>query len=273
MKASRIAFMLTGAALLGACDRETTSVFTANNGPLAYVRFVNAVSDSGSGDWRFIDAVENSPTTFGLAFRGLFPGATYQGAGAGSRHLRVFQTSTDIVQTQKVFFDTTFNFQASTHYTLVAAGSLRSGTAKLYILTDDFTDPGSQIAVRVFNAGAGAVDVYLSPAGGTSTLPAATAAGLANFTATKYVSMAAGALALRAFSTGSTAFPAMVDATVPAGLPADKANNLTAVGGSTQGGSVITAFIFPRSVAGSAAANFTTPGVVYIVDRHPPSGF
>src|SRR6185369_14560725 len=161
---------------------------------------------------------------------------------------------------------------AGTHYTLLAAGNLRDKTAKMYILTDDFTDPGSQVALRVINTGAGVVDVYASPTGGTSTLPTPFAAAVANFTATKWVSMAAGAASLRAFATGSTTFPAMIDVAAPAGLPADRANNLTAVGGIAQGGSVLTAFVYPRSVAGSKAANFTTPGIVFIDDRNPSSG-
>jgi len=235
--------------------------------------FVNGVPDSGAGDWRFIDQVEGSPTAFGLAFRSMFPGSGYQLAAAGSRHLRVFQTSTDIQQTQVVWFDTTFTLQAGTHYTLLAAGNLRDKTAKMYILTDDFTDPGSQVALRVINTGAGVVDVYASPTGGTSTLPTPFAAAVANFTATKWVSMAAGAASLRAFATGSTTFPAMIDVAAPAGLAADRANNLTAVGGVTQGGSVLTAFIFPRSVAGSKATSFTSAGILFIVDRNPPSGF
>src|SRR5215216_7399182 len=118
MTAMRITFLLACAALVGACSADSTAVFTANNGPLAFTRFVNAISDSGAGDWRFVDAVENSPTTFGLPFRSSFPGAGYQGTGAGSRHLRVFQSSTDIAQTQKVFFDTTFTFESGKHYTL-----------------------------------------------------------------------------------------------------------------------------------------------------------
>ncbi|MGH9887615.1 MAG: hypothetical protein ACREBE_18945, partial [bacterium] len=132
---------------------------------------------------------------------------------------------------------------------------------------------GAQVSMRVVNAGAGTVDVYTSASGGTSSLPSAMASGLANFAVTKYVNMAVGPLAVRAFATGSTAFPAMLDVVAPAGVPADRANNLTAVGGTTQAGSALTAFLVPRSVAGSAAANFTTPGVIYIVDRYPPSGF
>ena len=82
-----------------------------------------------------------------------------------------------------------------------------------------------------------------------------------------------GTTSLRAFATGSTTFPAMIDVAAPAGLAADRANNLTAVGGVTQAGSVLTAFVFPRSVAGSKATSFTTPGILFIVDRNPPSGF
>lgn len=258
---------------VAACSSDAGKVFTSNNGPIAYVRFVNAVPDSGNGDWRFVDQIEGSPTAFGLAFRSMFPGSGYQLLAAGSRHLKVFQTSTDIQQTQVVWFDTTFNFQAGTHYTLLAAGNLRDKTAKMYVLTDDFADPGTQVALRVINAGAGTVDVYASPTGGTSSLPTPFAAGVANFAATKWVAMAPGAVSLRAFASGSTTFPAMIDVTAPAGLAADHDKNLTAVGGFAQAGSVLTAFVYPRSVAGSKAASFTTPAIVFIVDRNPPSGF
>lgn len=260
-------------ALFAGCSSDAGKVFTADNGPIAYVRFVNAVPDSGAGDWRFVDQIEGSPTAFGLAYRAMFPGSGYQLLAAGSRHLRVFQTSNDIQQTQVVWFDTTFNFQAGTHYTLLAAGTLRDKTAKMYVLSDDFTDPGTQVALRVVNAGAGTVDVYASPTGGTSTLPTPFAASVANFAVTKWVAIATGAVSLRAFASGSTAFPAMIDVAAPAGLAADHAKNLTAVGGVAQAGSVLTAFVYPRSVAGSKAASFTSPGIVFVVDRNPPSGF
>jgi hypothetical protein len=284
MKQGRIGLLLIGTALVSGCAGDKGSVFTANNGPIAFTRFVNAVSDSGAQDWRFVDQVEGSPTAFGLTFRAMFPGASYQLTAAGARHLRIFQSSSDIVQTQKVYFDTTFNFAANTHYTIIAAGTLRDRTAKLYILTDDYSDPGAQVSLRVFNAGAGTVDVYASASGGTSTLPGAFATALGNFSGTKYTNMAVGPVSLRGFTSGITAFPAMVDVVAPAGLPADRVNNLTAVGGTTQAGSALTAFIYPRSVAGSLAATNTsssgpcptgcaTPGIIYIVDRYPPSGF
>jgi hypothetical protein len=56
-------------AALAACSSDAGKVFTADNGPIAYVRFVNAVPDSGAGDWRFVDQIEGSPVAFGLTFR------------------------------------------------------------------------------------------------------------------------------------------------------------------------------------------------------------
>ena len=74
----------------------------------------------------------------------------------------------------------------------------------------------------------------------------------------------------------------MVDATAPAGVAADKVNNLTAVGGSTIAGSDFTAFVFPAATAGTRGAlvvagtcptRCATAGAVFAVDKYPPSGF
>ncbi len=284
MRGFKIGLALAAIAALAGC-RDASKVTTADIPPLAYVRFVNAVPDSGGQDWRFVDQVEYSPTTFNMKFRGVFPGATYQGAAAGSRHLTVFQapinlsipaqSSPSLVST--VFFDTTYTFTAGAYYTIIATGNLRpGGTPKqLIILNDAFADPGSNVSVRVVNLGAGSsLDVYGSATGGTSTLPSSKlASGIAAYSASTWMTMAPGALALRAFAAGSVTFPAMIDSPAPTGVAADRVNDLTAVGGSTIAGSVFTAFIFPRSVAGSIASSFTTPGIVYAVDKYPPSGF
>ena len=169
-------------------------------------------------------------------------------------------------------------------YTIVALGSLRSKTAKLLILTDNYTDPGSNVAVRVVNVGAAAsLDVYGSATGGTSALPATPlAAAVAQYTATAWSTLTPGALTLRALNAGSKTLPAMVDVAAPAGVAADRTLNLTAVGGSTIAGSAFTGFIFPSAVTGSLAAQViagtcptrcTTAGIVYAVDKYPPSGF
>lgn len=274
MKAFRLGALLAALVAVAACDPKGEATYPAKV-PTAAVRFVHAVSDTGGMDWRFVDQVELSPTTFGLQFRGIFPGAGYQQLGAGARHLRIFQTSTDIAQTQVVLFDTTFTFTAGSHYTIMAAGTLRNKAAKLYIYQDDVPDPGSNIAVRVINAGTGStIDAYGSASGGTSTLPSSPfAANVAPFAATKWATMAPGPLAVRVLASGSQALPAMIDAAAPAGAKADAQNDLTAVGGSTIAGSAFTAFAFPPSVAGSKAASSTKASIVFAVDHYPPSGF
>jgi hypothetical protein len=294
MRRFKLGFAFACLAGLTACAGDASKVFYANQGQVAYIRFVNAIPDSGAQDWRFVDAVEGSPTIQQLSFRGIWPGASYQSATAGTRHLRVFQSSLDptfadptlatpaIVST--VFVDSTFNLNAGTHYTIMAVGSLRSKTAKFVILTDDYTDPGSNIGVRVVNAGlSAALDVYGSATGGTSALPSSPlASGVATYTASKWVTLSPGALTLRAENAGSTTLPAMIDVAAPAGVAADRTLNLTAVGGSTIAGSAFTAFMFPAAVQDSRAAlviaatcptKCATPGIVYAVDKYPPSGF
>jgi len=295
MRRFKFGFALACMAGLAACAGDASKVFSADQGQVAYVRFVNAISDSGAQDWRFVDQVEGSPSIQGLAFRGIFPGASYQAAAAGNRHLRIFQSSLDptfadptktspaIVST--VFLDSTFTLTAGQHYTIVAAGTLRSPkTAKFLIIADNYSDPGSNVAVRVVNVGAApSLDVYGSATGGTSALPATPfAAAVAQYTASQWSTMPPGALTLRGLAAGSKTLPAMVDAAAPAGVAADKTLNLTAVGGSTIAGSAFTAFIFPSAVTGSLAAQViagtcptrcATPGIVYAVDKYPPSGF
>jgi hypothetical protein len=293
MSKLRIVLALASAAAIGACRGDGGTAILASPGSVAYVRFVNAIPDSGSQDWRFVDQVEGSPNALNLPFRGIFPGATYQPAASGNRHLRIFQSafdqgfndptqaSPDLVST--VFVDSTFNLAEGQHYTIMAVGSLRSKTAKFVVIPDNFADPGASVAVRVVNAGLAPIDVYGSASGGMSALPASPMVpALASYAASQWVTLSTGALALRADATGSTTLPAMVDATAPAGVAADRTLDLTAIGGSTIAGSAFTAFMFPAAVQGSRAAlvvagtcptKCTTAGAVFAVDRYPPSGF
>lgn len=282
LRFTTLATLCACGALLAACD-PSGGPTTPAKAPLAFTRFVNAVVDSGAMDWRFIDKVEDSPIALGLNFRQTFPGATYQATAAGSRHLRIFPTTTDINFVSTTLFDTTFNFTEGQHYTILIAGGLRAGSAtraKMYIINDDVTDPGSNILVRALNAGvSSSADVYASSTGGTSPLPSSPlVTGVAQFTASAYKSMTPGPLAFRLTTSGSSSV--LVDATAPAGAAADRTNNLTAVGGSTIAGSAFTAIFFPAAVAGSPSAGSAgcvakcaAPGVVWVVDRYPPSGF
>ena len=186
MKKLTLGLVLASSAVLAACRGDGGTAILANNGSVGFVRFVNAIPDSGAQDWRFVDQVEGSPTTFNMAFRGVYPGASYQQASSGQRHLRVFQSSFDQSYndptlaspaiTSTVFIDTVFTIAEGKHYTLAVVGSLKAKTAKLLILTDDYTDPGSSVAVRVVNLVPAAIDAYASASGGTSALPAPSSA-------------------------------------------------------------------------------------------------
>jgi hypothetical protein len=287
MRSLRLFLVLGAAVFAAACDSEG-DVTLAEHAPTASVRFVNAVNDSGPQDWRFVDAIEDTPTQFTLAFRGVFPGATYQALAAGSRHLRIFQswnpgdptTATPAI-VSKVFFDTTFTFEEGAKYTVIAAGSLRAGAttkAKVYILKDVLPDPGTSVAIRTINLAvdAGPVDMYTAaPAGASPSV-----SGVAFATASNYVTTGtAPTLTLTATTTGSKT--SYASAALPAGLPGDQLLNLTPVGGSTQGGTVITAFVFGAAAAGTGfftanptnVAGLRSAGIVYAVDKQPPRGW
>jgi hypothetical protein len=139
---------------------------------------------------------------------------------------------------------------------------------QLAILNDDPADPGSQVALRLVNAaaGLGALDGRQYPNGGT--VPGTpTWAAVPELSASAYVQAPTGQIRYNVTPAGGgTAL--FADALALAGTAATV--DLDATPGTTVAGSAVSGFIFPRSVAGSAAANFTTPGVIFVWDRRPP---
>jgi hypothetical protein len=263
------AFALLGATV--ACSSSDVTRAETQLGPYAFVRYVNAMPDTGAVDVHAVDVVENFNGGLGVAYRTVTP---YTGIAPGSRHFSVFPTSTDINVTSKVILDTTITFQANTYYTILHTGYARAGATpkqRWVIITDNIPTPGaSQIGLRAVVAAPnlGPLDVYSSSTGGTAPLPAsASFPNVAYGTPSAYVNFATGANVLRATASGSNT-PVVVESTVPVGAPATAATtNPTA--GTSYAGSVLTAFYFPAGVAGSPAASFTTPGVTYAVDRRP----
>jgi hypothetical protein len=155
---------------LSACDDDGATAPQAR-GPTAPLRFVNAITDVGAVNFRFIDRVENLPT-----FQTVQPRAAsglYQGVGAGTRPVKVFPDTLDIAPAMQVIVDEQVNLTANTRYTYVLTGSNSAGTARIAKIEDPFTlpDPGAgNIAVKALHAaaGVGAVDVYLVPVASTT---------------------------------------------------------------------------------------------------------
>src|SRR5687767_4837776 len=241
MTSRLFAFACLGALLVAACDDNGSEVILAPKVPLAYTRFVNAVPDTQPTDWRFIDQLENSPTSIGLAFRSFSP---YQATTPGARKLRVFPADTNIAVVQQMLIDTTITLAAGTYYTLVHLGNARGNADRLLVIQDDIPNvQTTNIALRAVHLGTGLtnLDVFLlSDTTSAAPLPATPQfANLAFAAASPYATRAPGTFRLRATSSGQTTVVA--NAIAPLGAAAVPGDNLTAIGGSNLGGSVITA--------------------------------
>lgn len=274
MRVTRIGLALVGALMAVGCSKDDGPFF-APQVPLAYTRFINAIPDTGAVDFRFIDLLEYSPFAVQLTYRGFTP---YQGTAPGARHLKVFTnpggTATQIPFVTGVVSDESPTFEAGKYYTLVAVGYARvAGTprVKLQVYEDAIPDAGSNVAFRVVNLGTGLGSVSVGvTANSTDAIPGtATFSNVAYLGASAYVTRATGNAWFRVQDATAAEIVAGNGRQAPTGAAGDPLNNLTTIGGSGQAGSVVTAFVFPRSVAGSTAPSVTTPSLVFIVDKHP----
>jgi hypothetical protein len=266
---------VTVAALAGCKGDRTGHPTTAVTPPLAYVRYFNAVPDTLPLDFRPIDQLEFSQPFLAVPFRAIGLG-NYQGYQAGSRKIRVFPNSTDLATTSSILVDTTVSLTAGTYYSFLHVGYARAGQAPkqgIVILTDALPDPGTGIAIRVVNVDAveGNVDVYATAAA-TDPLPTSPTFGNIAFKGVSaYVTRVPGPLVLHVFAAGTTS-PELITKTVSAGSAAT-VTGTTPVGGSTIAGSVITAIVYSKAVAGSSAAvptgssANTTPTIVSWIDK------
>ena len=274
MRVTRIGLALVGALMAVGCDKDDGPFF-APQVSLAYTRFINAIPDTGAVDFRFVDMVEYSPFAVQLAYRGFTP---YQGAAPGARHLKVFTnpggSSTQIPFVTGVVLDETPTFEAGKYYTIAAVGYARTaGTprVKLQVFEDAIPDAGNNVAFRVVHLGTGLASINVGvTAASTDPIPAPTFSNVAYLGASAYVTRPSGNAWFRVQETSSaTEIVSGNGRQAPIGAAGDPLNNLTTIGGSGQAGSAVTAFVFPRSVAGSTAPSVTTPTIVFLVDKHP----
>src|SRR5438876_3013779 len=247
---------------------------TSPNPPTGAFRYVNAVPDTGPMDYRPVDRVEDSPFFLGAAFRAFAP---YQAMGVGSRHVRVFMNSIDPAIASIVMFDTTFTVDTDAYYTFLHYGFTRTGqtpAAAVLITTDAVPTPASgQVALRLIHAAAGIgnVDVFVGPkSAGMPATPTYTSVpflGITTYTAFA----AAGATETTAIwvtATGTTT-PILAAVDAPTGTPGTSTKE--PVPGTRVAGTVYSAIFVAPSVAGSKAPpTFTTPSVIFPIDRRPP---
>jgi uncharacterized protein DUF4397 len=243
---------------LVACGRDAT--FTEPMQPLASVTFVNAVPDTNKLAFRVVDIASNAGL-YAAPFRGVstFP----VGIEAGARRIKVFFDTTDVVLAKTVMLDTTFSFAQGEHYSFLLAGFARTGQTpalRAMITADGVlpTPPPGKFAIRVVNLApsfAGAVGALADTTVHADALvrridalPEGTpeAVDLGYRAASVYAVLDTGGYRIALTATG-TSGPAIVQAAVPRG------GGTPAVAGSSVSGSILTAVIGPRSVAGSRA--------------------
>jgi len=127
-------------------------------------------------------------------------------------------------------------------------------------------------------AGLGDLDAFLiRHAQDTAALGSPIATSVAYGVSSGYSAVAAdtGSQALQVVvtATGTTA-PILARVSLPAGQVVDTVTHVNAIAGGRIVGSVMTAVIVPRSVAGSMAPQaFTTPSAIILVDRRPPDRY
>jgi uncharacterized protein DUF4397 len=264
-------------ALVAACQRDAT--FTEPIPPNAAIHWVQAVPDTMTEDIRVIDIVSNAGL-YQASFRGA--NAFYQGIQAGSRRIRIFNHSTDPTIAQQVLVDTTIDFTATDSITFIHMGFARTGSTparQVRLFADKAPDPGAgNVGIRVIHAGAGlgAVDVFvIRRPQDTLALGTPVTSNIAYNGVSTYTAQAAdtGAQAMRVIVTGTgTTAPILANVALPTGVVADTVTHINPIAGARIVGSVMTAVIVPRSVAGSAAPQaFTTPSAIILVDRRPPN--
>jgi len=281
------------ACVASACQPDR--VVSTQTDPVAGVRFINAVPDTGAAyglDFRFVDVVENS-AAYRTTFRntpstsGAVTAAAqiqYKPAKAGARRFHIFLSDSLLAAAQTVLVpDSTANLEAGHNYTFLLWGNARSaGADKMRLTVIDESagaDPGSQVALRVINATGSAIDVRQYVATGTVPATADWAnVGALSMSTYKLVSPAPIKFNVQP-SGGGTALFTDPQAIVgePVGTTTGSASgagcvvgtDCNVVPGTTVAGTSVTLIVFPRSVAGSKATNFAGPGAVSMWDRRP----
>ena len=256
----------------------------------AAIHWVNAVPDTGQQDMRLVDIVSDAGL-YDANYRG--SNMFYQTIEAGSHTVKIFNSDTTPAISSTFFQETTLALTANASYTFIHAGFARTGSTPartVLLIPDTPPTPGAgQVAVRAINAGAGlgAVDVFIvrkvvNPATVDSLPDARAATNIAFGGQSAYLTVAvddtsaAAAQAMRViFTTAGTKTVLDTNALsnkAPAGVFGTPA--LDPIAGSRIAGSVLTAVLVPRPVAGSKAqqtAADTLRSTVYLVDRRPPS--
>jgi hypothetical protein len=269
MTRSRLLALCLGGLAFAACS-DDSGVGAAP--PVAGLRFINTVADTGALDFRVVDIVGDAPQFLDNTFRAATP---YQAVEAGARHLRVFlkPTTSDTVAGSPIMWDTTFTFTAGVNYSVIMTGYARPGGGvplNMMITTDAPAAPAAgQFGLRVVNLGTGLGSVDAFARRGAAAAPGTLyESDVAFGEVGPYGSQATGTDTYRLYVAPTGTTTQIVDAAGPAGVAGTPSAN--PIAGTNVDGSVLTAIIVPRplGVAVTGVAD-TLPRVVFLADRRP----
>lgn len=267
MKLQRLALLGTLVAA-AACEKDA-GPFYPETRPSAFVRYVNAVADTATIEFKFVDKVEGSAYYGFTNFRQM---TNYKRVDAGERHVKVFNAINSGVGVNDPAYvtiahvDTTLTFNQDTYYTVVHVGQANGGNSYLRVIEDPRPAvPGGQIGVRVIHAGAGMgdVDIYAASATGATLDGTSLFTGVGFEDATNYVNRATGTLVFEAADAGVAT--QIAEATAPAGALAASSSQSNQAGYSIAG-SLLTAFVFPPSTRTGATV---ATSIVWMQDNRP----
>jgi uncharacterized protein DUF4397 len=278
MRLTRLTTLFVAAIAIAGCssDKITSTSFP----PLAGVRWINAVPDTGAIDVRAIDQIEFSPVVNALAYT---KGTEHQPIEAKARHFRAFITSTNPAITSNPIVDTTITFAANQRYTVLITGAARSKVSFVVIDDNPAGAPAGQIGIRTVNASTGAIDSYVVDSTNTPVAAPATAANVAPNTASPYVGHAAAKVAVRVTPAGT---PGTVSASQQGPYPPATLPSEAPAAGVTTASTPFSVYYFAAGVPGSPTAPTTganrcgvpapgvqaatcVPQVIWFVDNVP----
>jgi len=273
MRLQRLILLGGLASLMGACKHDA-GPFYPEVRQSAFVRYINAVPDTGLLDFKFIDKVEGSAWYDLQAFRGV---TNYQAVDAGARHIRVFNGSNSLPMNEPSYVtafhvDTTLTFEADKYYTVLHVGNARGKQSYLWVIEDTRPSvPTGQIEVRAIHAGVGLGAVDVRAAADTSATLNGTPlfSGVTFKTVTPYAQRATGKFVSELANAGAAT--QLSEVVVPAGAAAVSSSQ-SQQGGYSISGSLLTAFIFSPSVVGSPAPQggaFARATIVWLQDNRP----
>jgi len=281
MKLSKVLLLAMVVGAVVGCD-DDGKLGVVDPGPLAKVRFINAVPDTGAVNFRFVDRLENLPTLLAVPFRG--GSGLYQGIAPGSRQMRVFPLDTTVAGASTRLVDTTFTFEANQSYTILYAGQTKAPNGdplsdRLVFIRDDIPSPGNgSVAMQVIHAaaGTGPVDVYIGRDTGTVvTAPVAPKiSGLAYLGRATYTTVPTRPRVTDSLYTIAVTDPGSTTKlfqSTPNEPGALVSGTVSAQAGVQISNSVVTVVLFPRATPGTraAVAGTTTPAALMFLDNIP----